>query len=186
MKLPYEAARRVEALAKLNPARLLAVTQFYLGIEDVKEANRLAELTVQNAPEVASAHQALGAARHIALRLEDAEAEYAKALALNPKLTSAKLSLADLKRASAKSEEALVLYREVLEADPKNNPARAGVVLSLLESGKQEEAVLEINATLQDPEKANNLPLLVGAAYWFMARGDCGPGARSRATGGGA
>jgi tetratricopeptide (TPR) repeat protein len=167
-----EAARRVEALAKLNPARLLAVTQFYLGIEDVKEANRLAELTVQNAPEVASAHQALGAARHIALRLEDAEAEYAKALALNPKLTSAKLSLADLKRASAKSEEALALYREVLEADPKNNPARAGVVLSLLESGKQEEAVLEMNATLQDPEKANNLPLLVGGAYWFIARGD--------------
>jgi tetratricopeptide (TPR) repeat protein len=167
-----EAARRVEALAKLNPARLLAVTQFYLAIEDVKEANRLAELTVQNAPEIASAHQALGAARHIALRLEEAEAEYAKALALNPKLTSAKLSLADMKRASEKSEEALALYREVLEADPKNNPARAGVVLSLLESGKQEEAVQEINATLQDPEKASNLPLLVGAAYWFMARGD--------------
>ncbi|MGZ5434944.1 MAG: TPM domain-containing protein [Pyrinomonadaceae bacterium] len=171
-----EAARRVEALAKLNPVRLLAVTQFYLGIEDVKEANRLAELTVQHAPEVASAHQALGAARHIALRLEDAEAEYAKALALNPKLTSAKLSLADLKRASAKSEEGLVLYREVLEADPKNNLARAGVVLSLLESGKQEEAVRELNATLQDPEKANNLPLLVGAAYWFIARGDSARG----------
>lgn len=167
-----EAARRVEALAKLNPVRLLAVTQFYLGIEDVKEANRLAELTVQNAPEVASAHQALGAARHIALRLDDAESEYAKALALNPKLTSAKLSLADLKRASAKSEEALVLYREVLAADPKNNAARAGVVLSLLESGKQEEAMLELNATLQDREKANNLPLVVGAAYWFIARGD--------------
>lgn len=167
-----EAARQVEALAKLNPARLLAVTQFYLGIEDVKEANRLAELTVQNAPEVASAHQALGAARHIALRLEDAEAEYAKAVTLNPKLSSAKLSLADLKRASAKSEEALVLYREVLAADPKNNAARAGVVLSLLESGKQEEGVLELNATLQDPEKAKNLPLVVGAAYWFIARGD--------------
>jgi len=167
-----EAARRVEALAKLNPVRLLAVTQFYLGIEDVKEANRLAELTVQTAPDVASAHQALGAARHITLRLEDAEAEYAKALALNPKLTSAKLSLADLRRASGKSEEALALYREVLEANPKSNPARAGVVLSLLELGKQEEAGQELNAALQDPEKASNLPLLVGAAYWFIARGD--------------
>ena len=167
-----QAARQVEALAKLNPARLLAVTQFYLGIEDVKEASRLAELTVQNAPELASAHQALGAARHIALRLEEAEAEYAKALTLNPKLTSAKLSLADLKRASEKSGEALALYREVLDADPKNNPARAGVVLSLLELGKQEEAVQEINAALEDPEKASNLPLLVGTAYWFMARGD--------------
>lgn len=167
-----EAARRIEALAKLNPVRLLAVTQFYLGIEDTKEANRLAELTVQNAPDVAAAHQALGAARHIALRLDDAEAEYAKALALNPKLTSAKLSLADIQRASGKSEAALTLYREALEADPKNNSARAGVVLSLLELGKQEEAVQELNAALQDPEKARNLPLLVGAAYWFIARGD--------------
>ena len=167
-----EAARRIEALAKLNPVRLLAVTQFYLGIEDTKEANRLAELTVQNAPDVASAHQALGAARHIALRLDDAEAEYAKALALNPKLTSAKLSLADIQRASGKSEAALQLYREALEADPQNNSARAGVVLSLLDLGKQEEAIRELNAALQDPEKARNLPLLVGAAYWFIARGD--------------
>jgi tetratricopeptide (TPR) repeat protein len=166
------AARQAEAMAKLNPVRLLAVTQFYLAIEDAKEANRLAELTVQHAPEMAAAHQALGAARHIELRLDDAESEYAKAIELNPKLTAAKLSLANLKRASENNEAALALYREVLEADPKNSSARAGVVLSLLELGRQEEGVQELNAALQDPEKANNLPLLVGAAYWFIARGD--------------
>jgi tetratricopeptide (TPR) repeat protein len=167
-----EAAHQAEALAKLNPARLLAVTQFYLGIEDAREANRLAELAVQNAPEVAAAHQVLGAARHIALRLDDAEGEYAKAVALNPKLLSAKLALADLQRASDKSEAALALYREVVQADPKNNSARAGIVLSLLELGRKDEAEQELSAALQDAEKARNLPLLVGAAYWFMAHGD--------------
>src|ERR1044071_5168404 len=99
-----EAAHQAEGLAKLIAARLLAVTQFYLAIEDAREANRLAELTVQNAPDLAAAHQALGAARHIALRLDDAEAEYARAVALDPKSTAAKLALADLKRSSGNSE----------------------------------------------------------------------------------
>jgi tetratricopeptide (TPR) repeat protein len=167
-----EAARRAEVLAKLIPNRLLALAQFYLGIEDATEANRLAELSVQTAPELAAAHQALGAARHIALRLDDAEAEYARALALDPKSTSAKLALADLKRASGNSEPALTLYREVLEADPKSNSARAGIVLSLLELGRKPEAEQEITAALQNPEKARNLPLLVGAGYWYMAHND--------------
>jgi len=164
-----QTARQAEALAKLIPNRLLAVTQFYLGIESVSEANRLAELTVQTAPDLAAAHHALGAARHIALRLEDAETEYARALALNPKSLSAKLALADLKRASGQSEAALTLYREVVEANPKNNSARAGIVLSLLELNRKAEAEQELNASLQDPEKARNLSLLVGASYWFMA-----------------
>src|SRR2546423_1992117 len=164
-----EAAHQAEGLAKLIPVRLLAVTQFYLAIEDAREANRLAELTVQNAPDFAAAHQALGAARHIALRLDDAEAEYARAVELNAKSISPKLALADLKRAAGKTDEALVLYRQVAEVDAKNNSARAGIVLSLLELGKKDEAEHELTTALRNAESANNLPLLVGAAYWFLA-----------------
>ena len=167
-----QAAHQVEGLAKLIPVRLLAVTQFYLAIEDTAEANRLAELTVQNAPDMAAAHQALGAARHIALRLDDAEAEYAKALSLNPKLLSAKLAWADLQRASGKSEAALAAYQEVSAADPKNNSAIAGVILSLLELGRKDEANQQLNSILQDADKSRNLPLLVGASYWFVAHAD--------------
>jgi len=167
-----QAVHQVEGLAKLKPERLLAVTQFYLGIEDVTEANRLAELTVQNAPDMAAAHQALGAARHIALRLDDAEAEYAKAVSLNPKLMSAKLAWADLQRASGKTEAALAAYREISQADPKNNSAIAGIILSMLELGQKEEAIQQLNTVLQDTEKARNLPLLVGGSYWFTTHGD--------------
>jgi tetratricopeptide (TPR) repeat protein len=167
-----DAAHQAEALAKLNPKRLLAVTEFFLAIEDASEANRLGELLVQLAPESAPAHQALGAARHIALRLDEAEIEYARALALDPKSSSAKIALADLKRAAGKTEEALALYREQLQAAAKHNSAKAGLVLSLLELGKKDEAETELNNALQDKDQARNLPLFVGVAYWFIAHSD--------------
>jgi len=171
-----EAAHRAEALAKLNPRRLLALVEFYLTIEDAGEASRLAELAVQNGPDSAAAHQALGAARHIALRLDEAESEYARALAIDPKSTVARIALADLKRSGGKAEEALVLYREQVQADSNNKSARAGLVLSLLELGKKNEADQELNKALQDKEQTRNLPLLVGTAYWFVAHNDAARG----------
>src|SRR5205823_1448428 len=171
-----EAAHQAEALAKLNPRRLLALVEFYLTIEDAGEANRIAELAVQNGPDSAPAHQALGAARHIALRLDEAESEYARALAIDPKSTVARIALADLKRSAGKAEEALALYRAQLQADANNKSARAGLVLSLLELGKKNEADLELNKALQDKEQSRNLPLLVGTAYWFVAHNDAARG----------
>jgi tetratricopeptide (TPR) repeat protein len=168
----FEITRQAEAMAKSNPKRLLALTEFYLSIENAAEASRLAQSAVQLAPDLAAAHQALGAARHIDLRLDDAASEYAKALSLDPKAGAARIALADLKRASGKTEEALSLYREQLQADPKSNPARAGLILSLLELGKKEEAESELNQALADKDQSRNLPLLVGAAYWFLAHND--------------
>lgn len=167
-----ESAHQAEALAKLNPKRLAAVAGFYLLIENANEATRLAELATQSAPDSTIAHQALGEARHIALRLEEAEIEFARALALDPKSPAARIALADMKRANGKFEEALALYREQLQVDEKNNSARAGWVVSLLELGKRSQADQELNAALQDPDQARNLSLLVGASYWFLAHGD--------------
>jgi uncharacterized membrane protein YgcG/tetratricopeptide (TPR) repeat protein len=172
----YDMAHQAEALAKINAKRLLALAEFYLAIENPAEAGRIAEAAVQLAPDSAAAHQALGAARHIGLRLDQAESEYARALTLDPKSASARVALADLKRAGGKTEEALVLYREQLQADAKNNRARAGLILSLFELGKKEEAETELNGALADSDQARNLPLLVGAAYWFMAHNDAARG----------
>ena len=171
-----ETAHQAEALAKLNPRRLLALVEFYLTIEDAGEASRIAELAVQSGPDSAPAHQALGAARHIALRLDDAASEYARALAIDPKSTVARIALADLKRSAGKAEEALALYREQLQADANNKSARAGLVLSLLELGKKNEADQELNKALQDKDQTRNLPLLVGTAYWFVAHNDAARG----------
>jgi uncharacterized membrane protein YgcG/tetratricopeptide (TPR) repeat protein len=172
----YEMAHQAEALARTNAKRLLALAEFYLAMENPAEAGRIAEAAVQLAPDSAAAHQALGAARHIGLRLDQAENEYARALTLDPKSASARVALADLKRAGGKTEEALVLYREQLQADAKNNRARAGLILSLFELGRKEEAETELNSALADSDQARNLPLLVGAAYWFMAHNDAARG----------
>jgi tetratricopeptide (TPR) repeat protein len=168
----FETARQAEALAKPKAKRLLALAEFYLAVENADEAGRLAEAALQLEPDSATAHQALAAARHIALRLDEAENEYARALALDPKSAAARLGLADMKRAGGNVEAALPLYREQLQADSKSNRARAGMILSLLELGKKDEAETELNAVLQDKEQSRNLPLLVGAAYWFLAHND--------------
>ncbi len=168
----FEMAHQAEGLAKPRAKRLLALAEFYLAVENADEASRLAEAALQLEPESASGHQALAASRHIALRLDEAETEYARALSLDPKSAAARIGLADLRRAGGNAEAALALYREQLQVDSKSNPARAGMILSLLELGKKVEAETELNAALQDKEQSQNLPLLVGAAYWFLAHND--------------
>lgn len=164
------AARSIEAKTKDDPKRLLALVSFYLSVEQEGEATRIAERAVRLAPEMAAAHQALGAAHRIGFRLDEAAQEFARALELEPQSASARRSLADLRRATGKAEDALALYRAQLTADGKDKAARAGIVLSLFNSGKRAEAEREMEAALA--EEAPNLPLLVGAAYWYAAQGE--------------
>lgn len=165
-----EAARLVEAKVAGDGKRLLAIAAFYLRIEEPDEAARISEEIIKTQPEMAEAHQALGAARHVALRLDDAITEYRRALELNPKAVGVRRSLADLLRAQGKAEEALALYREQLAENAGDKVARAGVVLSLLDLSKREDAERELDAALKDDPR--NLALLVGAAYWYAAHAE--------------
>ncbi len=113
-----KAAQEIEAKFGADPKRLVALSGFYIGTEQGGEAIRLATQAVQLAPDLAEAHQGLGLALHISLRLDEAAAEYKRALELDPNSKAARRSLADLDRAFGKSEEALALYRQQLEADP--------------------------------------------------------------------
>jgi tetratricopeptide (TPR) repeat protein len=165
-----EVAQLIEAKVKDNPQRLLALAAFYLNIERTDEAARLAEAARTLAPDLAAAHQALGAAYRLTLRLDDAANEYKRALELDPKSALSRRNLADLLRATGKPEDALALYRELLTAEPTDRLAQAGVVLSLLDAGQREDAERELAAALKD--EARNLPLLIGAGYWFAAHND--------------
>ena len=82
----FEMARQAETLAKPRAKRLLALAEFYLAVENADEAARLAEAALQLERDLAQAHQALAAARHIALRLDEAESEYARALRSRSKI----------------------------------------------------------------------------------------------------
>jgi tetratricopeptide (TPR) repeat protein len=163
-------AREVEARAKDNARRLLLVASFYLGVEQPEEAARVAAAAVALQPDLAPAHQALGTAYRYELRLDDAATEFARALELDPKSASSRRTLAELRRATGKPEEALALYREQLAADAQDAGARTGLVLSLFDAGKREEAERELQSSLAG--ESANLPLLVGASYWYAAHGE--------------
>jgi tetratricopeptide (TPR) repeat protein len=166
----FEIAREVEGRASGNAQRLLAVASFYLNVERPDDAARVAQAALALQPDSAAAHQALGMAYRYALRLEDAAAEFQRAHELDPTSASARRILAELRRATGKPGEALALYREQLAADPQDANARTGLVLSLFDAGKRDEAERELQSALTG--EAKDLPLLVGASYWYSAHGD--------------
>ncbi len=73
-----------------------------------------------------------------------------------------------MKRALGNADEAATLYREILAKDKTDIAARTGLILSLFNSGRQAEAEDEMAESLVDTP--NNVPLLVGAAYWYATR----------------
>src|SRR5918912_2795500 len=164
-----ELARAVEARAAGSAQRLLAVASFYLGVEQPDEAARVAQEALALQPDSATAHEALGTAYRYSLRLDDAAAEFTRAHELDPNSASARRILAELRRATGKPEEALALYREQLAADSQDANARTGLVLSLFDAGRREEAERELRSALTGEVK--DLPLLVGASYWYAAHG---------------
>lgn len=163
-------ARAVEARAEGSAPRLLSVASFYLGIEQPEEAARLAQAAVTLKPDMAAAHQALGVAHRFSLRLEEATAEFARASELDPQSVASRRALAELRRATGKADEAAALYKEMLAANAQDANARAGLVLSLFEAGRRGEAERELQSALTG--EARDLPLLVGASYWYAARGE--------------
>jgi tetratricopeptide (TPR) repeat protein len=165
-----ELARAVEARAAGKAERLLSVAAFYLGVEQPEEAARVARAAVELKPDMAAAHQTLGTAHRYALRLDEAAAEFARAVELDPKSAGARRVLAELRRATGKPEDAVTIYREQLAADPQDANARGGLVLSLFDAGRREEAERELRASLTGETK--DLPLLVGASYWYAAHGE--------------
>ena len=162
-----EAARAIETKFGADSKRLLTIARFYLKLELGNDATRSSSEAVKLAPDSAEAHQTLALALHISLRLDEALAEYQRALDLDPNIKGTRRSLADLYRAAGKAEEALTLYRAQLAAETNDKAARAGVVLSLLELSRTDEADKELAAALNDDPR--NLALLTGAAYWFAA-----------------
>jgi len=163
----FKAAQNVEAKFGTSAKRLVAIAGFYMGIERAAETIRLAEMAVKLAPDLAEAHRMMAVGLHISLRLDEAIAEYKRALELDPSSKASRASLADLSRATGKTEEALSLYNEQLAADPKDRIARAGKVISLLELGRIDEANSALDSALADEPR--NLTLLAGTAYWFAA-----------------
>lgn len=166
----FEIAKLIEEKAGSDAKQLLGLATFYITVENASNARRLANKAIETAPQMPAAYQTLGIANRLGFRLDEAVTAYAKALELDPASTVSKRSLAEMKRANGKTAEAITLYREILEKDQADANAKTGLVLSLFEAGKQTEAESEMQKLLN--ENPNNLPLLVGAAYFYAAKTD--------------
>jgi tetratricopeptide (TPR) repeat protein len=164
------AAAKLASIADGSPARLLALADFYLGIESGTEARTLAEKAISLQPDTPAAYITLGNANRLDFRLEESSAAYAKALELDPASDGSRRALADMQRALGKPDAAAALYREILAKDPANVPAQTGLVLSLFDDGKMAEAETEMARSLESTP--GNMILLAGAAYWYAVHGN--------------
>ncbi|MEO8072655.1 MAG: hypothetical protein ABI686_05345 [Acidobacteriota bacterium] len=162
-----EVAKLIEEKIDGNAKQLLGLATFYIGTENAAEAQRLADKAIELEPNFPAAYQTLGLANRLNFQLEDAANAYAKALELDNESIVSRRSLAEMKRAVGKPSEAVELYREILAKDAADPAAETGLILALFDADKRSEAEAEMAKSLTG--NPNNLPLLVGAAYWYAA-----------------
>lgn len=169
-KAALEAAQRIEDKTDGNAKQTLGLATFYLGVENAAEAERLARKAIAADANLPAAYQTLGLAHRMNFQLDEAVGAYQKALELDPASNVSKRSLAEMKRAAGKPDEAAALYRDILSSDSADAGAQTGLILALFDNGKRAEAEAEMSKSIA--ANPSNLPLLVGAAYWYAANGD--------------
>jgi tetratricopeptide (TPR) repeat protein len=127
-----------------EPNRLVEIGFFYVQIEAPVEAVRVLERAVELAPQDHRAHNSLGTAYLISLRLDDAATEFQRALALDSSDEYANLNLGNLSRATGDYEHAVSYYRKQIAIKPDDSEAHGGLAIAYLALGRDEEAVPEI------------------------------------------
>jgi tetratricopeptide (TPR) repeat protein len=168
-----ELMKSFEARFQNDPNRLVQIGFFYVQIEAPLEAVRVLEHTIELAPQDHRAHNSLGTAYLINLRLEDAESEFARALELDQHDEYANLNLANMLRARGDHEHAVTYYRKQLQVKPDDADAHGGLAISLLALGRDEEAAGEIDrATELEPQ---NYRFFTQLAYFYAVRKKTAP-----------
>jgi len=127
-----------------EPNRLVEIGFFYVQIEAPFEAVRVLERAVELAPQDHRAHNSLGTAYLISLRLDDAASEFQRALALDSTDEYANLNLGNLSRATGDYERAVTNYRKQIAIKPDDSEAHGGMAIAYLALGRDEDAAPEI------------------------------------------
>jgi tetratricopeptide (TPR) repeat protein len=160
--------RSFEKRFENDPNRLVQIGFFYVQIEAPLEAVRVLEQGVRLAPNDHRMHNALGSAYLINLRLNDALAEFDKALELDTNDEFANLNIANLLRSTGDFERAEQAYRKHIALKPEDAEAHGGLGITLLALGRDEQAVRELQtATQLEP---NDYRLTTQLAFFFINR----------------
>ena len=144
-----ELMRSIEPRFETDPNRLVEIGFFYVQIEAPFEAVRVLERAVQLAPEDHRAHNSLGSAYLISLRLDDAATEFQRAIEIDARDEFANLNLGNLARAMSDYEGAVSYYRKQIALKPDDAEAHGGLAIGLLALGRDEEAAPEIKRAME-------------------------------------
>lgn len=150
-------------------SRLIQIGYFYVSIQSPPDAVRVLERAVAVAPEDHRAHNTLGTAYVISLRLDDAANAFSKAIELNPKEEFAYASLANLRRAFGNSTEAVELYKKQLEIKPDDPEAYGNLAVAYLLNDDDAAAAQALGQALS--LMPNNFRLYTTLAYYYVSRG---------------
>jgi tetratricopeptide (TPR) repeat protein len=148
--------------------RLVQIGFFYVQIEAPLEAVRVLEQTVKAAPGDHRAHNALGSAYLINLRLNDAMSEFERALEINSSDEFANLNIANILRGMGDYERAEQYYRKHLKLKEADSEARGGLAITLFALGRDEQAQRELQAAMQID--SNDYRILTQLAFFFLNR----------------
>ncbi|HKP85038.1 MAG TPA: tetratricopeptide repeat protein [Blastocatellia bacterium] len=141
--------RSFESRFSTEPNRLVEIGFFYVQIEAPFEAVRVLERAAQLAPQDHRVRNSLGTAYLINLRLDDAAAEFRRALELDASDEYANLNMGNLSRATSDFEQAVNYYRRQIAIKSDDAEARGGLAIALLALGRDEEAEPEIKRAIQ-------------------------------------
>src|SRR5262249_40298627 len=129
---------------------------------------RILQQAVKLAPQDHRAHNGLGNAYLISLRLTDALAEYEKAVEIDPNDEFANLNIANLARATGDYPRATEFYRKHLKLKADDASALAGLAITLYAQGQDSQAARSFQEALQlEPQ---NYGILVQQAFFFLSR----------------
>jgi tetratricopeptide (TPR) repeat protein len=159
--------RSIEPRFEGDANRTVEIGFFYVQIEAPLEALRVLERAAQLAPQDHRAHNSLGTAYLINLRLDDAASEFQRALELDSADEYANLNLGNLARASGAYDRAIDFYRRQLKLKPDDAEARGGMALAMLALGQDEEAQAEIKRA---QPLASDYRFLTQLAYFYTTR----------------
>jgi tetratricopeptide (TPR) repeat protein len=148
--------------------RLVQIGFFYVQIEAPLEAVRVLEQTVKLAPGDHRAHNALGGAYLINLRLNDALAEFERALELNANDEFANLNIANILRGMGDYERAEQYYRKHIKLKEKDSEAHGGLAITLFALGRNEQAQRELQTAMEID--SNDYRILTQLAFFFLNR----------------
>src|SRR5688572_14527929 len=164
--------RPLTGQASAKVGALLTETQNHLSTGKLGEAARPSQEAVKIA-DTAITRVALAAVSLVKGNLEEAEANYLKALAHKPDHFKALLGLGQLKLNASQGPEAVRLLQNALKASPGNPDARHLLARAYGSNGRLDEALQLFKALIVEKPQASDIWL--GYAHTLSALGKADP-----------